>query len=49
LAKNNPSEKLLEALSFTNDAYVRGKIKTKKAIYFKSILDKWGLKTKFNQ
>ena len=31
LAKNNSQDKLLEALSYTNDASNRGKIKTKKA------------------
>lgn len=47
LAKNNSQDKLLEALSYTNDASNRGKIKTKKAVYFISIIRNWGLKTRF--
>lgn len=47
LAKNSPQDKLLEALSFVDDADHRGVIRTKKAIYFISILRKWGIKTNF--
>lgn len=47
LAKNNPPEKLFEALSYVKVASNEEKIRTKKAIYFISILKHWGLMTKF--
>ncbi len=47
LAMNSPVNKLFEALSFTLDAERRGRIRTKKAIYFQAILKKWGIKTKW--
>lgn len=49
LAKENPPDVLLRALSFTLDADRRGKIRTKKAIYFIGILKRWGVKTKFTR
>lgn len=47
LAQNNPYPRLLEASSITKDAFIRGKIRTKRAIYFQAILRRWGLKVKF--
>lgn len=47
LAKNNPIERLIEALSFVIEADTQGKIRTKKAIYFIGIIRRWGLVTKF--
>lgn len=47
LAKNNPPEKLFEALSYVKIVSNEGKIRTKKAIYFISILKRWGFTTKF--
>lgn len=49
LVKNSSVSRLLEALSFTKDADHRGKIKTKKPIYFLGILKRWGIKTKFKE
>lgn len=48
LAKNIPLHKLFEALSFTVDAASRGKIRSKKAVYFQAILRNWGYLTKFS-
>lgn len=50
LAKENDCGKLLEALSYTRDADLQGKIRTKKAIYFQAILRRrWNIKTKFKR
>jgi len=49
LVKNNPPEKILEALSFTRDAYHQGFIRTKKLFYFRGILYKWGMKIIFKK
>lgn len=47
LATVHPHNKLLEALSITKDAYIRGAIRSKRAIYFQGILKQWGLVTNF--
>lgn len=49
LSKNISIPKLFEALSFTLDASSRGKIKSKKAVYFQAILRNWGIQTKFSR
>jgi hypothetical protein len=49
LTKENPIGRLLEALSYVNDADQRKKIRTTKPIYFLAILRRWGLKTKFKR
>lgn len=49
LANNNHPGRLLEALSYVKDAEIRGKITTKKAIYFQGILRNWGIQTKFKK
>ncbi len=48
LTKENETGRLMEALSYTKDAARRGKIRTKKAVYFQAILRRrWGIKTRF--
>jgi hypothetical protein len=47
LAKNTEAGRLLEALSIVLDVARQNKIKTKKAIYFIWILNRWGIRTKF--
>lgn len=49
LAKSTQPGRLLEALSYVKEAEQRGRIKTKKAIYFQGILRKWGIRTKFKE
>lgn len=49
LVKENPVGRLWEAVSITKDMYLRGRIRTKKAIYFQAIIRRWGLKTKFKK
>ncbi|MCL4384176.1 hypothetical protein M1116_01890 [Patescibacteria group bacterium] len=49
LAKNNPIDKLFEALSFVIEAENQGRIRTKKPPYFIAILKNWGLKTNFRR
>ncbi len=49
LAKNNNPGVLLEALSYTKDAFNRGIIRTKKIHYFKAILRNKGITLKFKK
>src|SRR3989344_3973443 len=47
LVLNNSISRLIEAAHLTKDVALRGKIRTKKAIYFLGILRKWKFRTKF--
>lgn len=49
LAKKYDPQRLLEALSCVKAADKQGVIRTKKAIYFIGILNRWGFTTKFRK
>ncbi|HEV2339443.1 MAG TPA: hypothetical protein VGT05_01605 [Patescibacteria group bacterium] len=47
LVKEHKSQKLLEALNFTLDAWRNHKIRTSKPIYYIAILRRWKMKVNF--